>query len=138
MLLFINPAQTVLQMQKAFREAFPYLKLEFFLQRAGWQTGPPLKASPVIETGAIQSGRAEGTILVNPCMTVKELEDILHEQYFLDAQVFRKAGNTWLETTATDHWTLGQQNERGAQSDLRTGKTFVEMADYDLSRDTAA
>jgi hypothetical protein len=28
-------------------------------------------------------------------------------------QVFRKSGNVWLETSATDAWSLKQQNQEG-------------------------
>jgi hypothetical protein len=35
--------------------------------------------------------------------------------YGLSVQVFRKSGNVWLETSATDNWTLRQQNNEGAE-----------------------
>ncbi len=33
----------------------------------------------------------------------------------LVAFVYRRAGNSWVETSQTEHWTLEQQNREGAQ-----------------------
>jgi hypothetical protein len=30
-------------------------------------------------------------------------------------QVFRKSGKLWIQTTATDQWTLGEQNKNAMQ-----------------------
>jgi hypothetical protein len=46
-------------------------------------------------------------------MTVADLEFRLEKEYGLHIQVFRKSGNIWLETTATDNWTLDRQNQEG-------------------------
>ena len=35
------------------------------------------------------------------------------EIYDLNVQVFRRSGNIWLQTTATDHLSLSAQNEKG-------------------------
>ena len=39
----------------------------------------------------------------------KNIQDILG----IGVQVFRKAGQTWIQTTTTDEWTLTKQNEHG-------------------------
>jgi hypothetical protein len=41
-------------------------------------------------------------------------EQTLKEKFGINVQVFRKAGELWLQTTITDHWTLAEQ-ERAAQ-----------------------
>ena len=48
-------------------------------------------------------------------MTVNQLELLIFSKFGLAAQVFRKSGNVWLETSATDNWTLLQQNNEGAE-----------------------
>jgi hypothetical protein len=45
--------------------------------------------------------------------TVWELEQEFEKKFGLHIQVFRKSGSIWLETTATDNWSLEQQNEQG-------------------------
>jgi len=39
-------------------------------------------------------------------MLVSEFENQLAEKLKVSAQVFRKSGRSWLETTFTDGWTL--------------------------------
>jgi hypothetical protein len=46
-------------------------------------------------------------------MRVSELEQLLGNRYGLGVQVFRKAGNSWVETILTDSWTLEEQNNEG-------------------------
>ena len=50
---------------------------------------------------------------VSDNMKVSELEVLLQYEFGLPAQVLRKSGNLWMETTMTDHWSLRQQNDRG-------------------------
>ncbi|MEI8136499.1 MAG: hypothetical protein WCH21_04145 [Bacteroidota bacterium] len=54
-----------------------------------------------------------GTITITPQMTVADLEQNFRDIYGLSAQVFRKSGKVWLETTVTDVWTLEEQNSQG-------------------------
>ncbi|MNF16790.1 hypothetical protein D3C80_2199700 [compost metagenome] len=37
------------------------------------------------------------------------------EKLGLSAQIFRKSGNLWIETSLTDDWTLARQNDEGFQ-----------------------
>ena len=67
-------------------------------------------------------------------MKVEELERILKKDFGLRAQVFRKSGNLWLETTMTDGWTLAQQNYHGKELST-TEKTRDVPEEYDLNRD---
>jgi hypothetical protein len=41
-------------------------------------------------------------------------------------QVSRKSGTLWLETTMTDSWTLGQQNEHGRELSTPATKILPE------------
>jgi len=67
-------------------------------------------------------------------MKVIDLEKMFKNRFNLSAQVFRKSGNLWLETTMTDNWTLLQQNNHGRE--ISTGKKNPDKADdFDLNRD---
>jgi hypothetical protein len=48
-------------------------------------------------------------------MKVSELEELFEEVFGLSVQVFRKSGESWLQTTTTDSWTLNQQNLKGKE-----------------------
>lgn len=64
-------------------------------------------------------------------MTVHELESIFLNELGLYIQVFRKSGRVWLETTATDSWSLQKQNTEGQElsNDTAVGNE-EELPDY--------
>ncbi len=69
----------------------------------------------------------KGMLTITPNMTVAELEQNFNDVYGLSVQVFRKSGNVWLETTATDDWTLKSQNEQGQElSDYYERKNMID------------
>lgn len=51
-------------------------------------------------------------------MPVSAVEQLFQDYFGLSAQVFRKSGGSWLETSLTDDWTLKRQNDEGFE--LRT------------------
>lgn len=77
----------------------------------------------------------EGSIEITGEMKVRELERALGKLFPLRAQVFRRSGNIWLETTMTDDWTLAQQNEHGREISASDNKKDAVEDDYDLNRD---
>ena len=131
----IHPTRTIKEVQSDFSNYFPYLKLEFFSQSAfslpAIQQHIALPSNKKI--GRAQTNLSDGYLNVVPEMKVKELEQKLKEEFSLSAQVFRRSGNVWLQTTMTDNWTLQQQNEH-AKELLFDDKP--ELPDFDLERDT--
>lgn len=136
MYLHISPTRLISEIQGEFTRNFNYLKLEFFTRRgfvnsdySATQIAPPGR-----RIGDIQQVVTEGDIEIEGEMKVRELEERLKEEFSVAAQVFRRSGNLWLETTMTDNWTLNQQNRHGKE--ISTGTGFEKQAeDYDLSRD---
>ena len=135
--LRIAPNRLISDLQKDFNNAFPFLKIEFFQNR-----NPQLPAFTIrqilpnnkrIVDG--QTAVTDGDIEVNSQMKVKELEKIFKDQFSLVAHVFRRSGNLWLETTMTDDWTLGQQNEHGREISTDTKTDTSGDNDYELNRD---
>ena len=94
---------------------FPFLKLEFSkkIQHGGALAVrlPLLNINKTI--GECRTVYRDGSIIINPQMTVSQLEKEFSEIYGLTTQVFRKSGNIWLVTTVTDKWTLEEQNNQG-------------------------
>ncbi len=99
--------------QKEFNAFYPFLKLEFFKNRH-----PENKPSPKAEK--IDAGKSiqeltkfyeSGRINIDSKRTVAEVENDFWETFGLSAQVFRKSGNIWIETSLTDNWTLDKQNK---------------------------
>lgn len=96
-----------------FREAFKGLKIEFFVHPHGRTEGSPKRDMVVEETALKQLNPAfePCTLEITEDMSVAELEALFESKLNLHIQLFRKTGLNWIETTRTDHYTLGKQQE---------------------------
>jgi hypothetical protein len=105
-------------LKKQFSKHFPFLKLEFFSY--GHHKGGSSVLAKVISDGTLLAEIApaiqEQTFAFTPSTTVAEFEQRLQNEYSLPVQVYRKAGNLWLETVQTDNLSLAKQNTMGAES----------------------
>jgi len=117
MQLHIFPTRLISEVQKEFAAIFPFLKLEFFSGKANGQTRSTVFQiiSNNKRISDCQSATADGILEFEEEMKVAELENQLKSRFHLNAQVFRRSGNTWLQTTMTDNWTLQKQNEHGKE-----------------------
>lgn len=113
----IDDKRKLVDIQKDFNALFPFLKLEFF--KAPHKIGQGSAKNLLQDANKLvrdcRSSFPEGHLEIIDTMTVNQLEDLIFSSYGLAAQVFRKSGNVWLETSATDNWTLLQQNNEGAE-----------------------
>ena len=116
MQITINDQRKIFAVQKEFSEMFPQLKLEFY-SKSNKEGGTPSAklmkhiSKTIADCRTIHSS---GAITIQPQMTVGELEQSFRDIYGLAAQVFRRSGDNWIETTETDDWTLEKQNKPGA------------------------
>ncbi len=120
MLIKLRADMTVREVKWAFHQAYPYLKLEFFVQEHATGEGTSLNKKVGDDTRLtdVRGFMKEGTINIEPQQTVAELEQQFQQRFNLPVQVFRKAISIWLETTGTDKLTLHKQNEMGKESTL--------------------
>ena len=135
----IEPNRLISDIQKEFNKSFPFLKLEFFYNKNHSRT--KIQGKEIIphykKIGDEQKSVTNGEIVIKDDMKVNELENIFQEKFALSAQVFRKSGNLWLETTMTDNWTLHQQNNHGREISTETKRDY-ETNDYDMERDSTS
>ena len=136
MQLHIAPNRIISELQEEFNRQFAFLKLVFFNKKA--VSHSDFSANQLVpvtrKIGDIQVEIRDGDLEFDGTMKVNELEKLLKDEFSLAAQVFRKSGNIWLETTITDNWTLNQQNSHGKElSEERIVDNKPE--DYDLNRD---
>lgn len=103
--------QTVGDIQQAFSQAFPYLKIDFFknLELNGIRITKKLEPPFTIFNPTDVSIDLEGT------RTISEVKKDFLNITGLVTRIFRKSGNVWIETSLTDDWTLSRQNTEGAQ-----------------------
>lgn len=129
MYLHISATLPISDVQKAFSNTFPFLKIEFFKNQEMHYLLPG-------DTSIAEAHKMirEGSVAITGDVKVKDLERALNTLLPLHAQVFRRSGNIWLETTMTDNWTLAQQNEHGREISAPDKKKDKVRDDYDLSR----
>jgi hypothetical protein len=111
----ISDNKRLLDVKREFSEKFPFLKIEFYRRQHEVHQGSPERHHIPAETtiGEARLVHEEGELSINGHLKVSTLEQNFFEKFGLNVQVFRKSGNLWLQTTATDDWTLAEQNERG-------------------------
>lgn len=114
MTLSVTEEKKISDLQADFNVLYPFLKLEFF-QGKDNRNQPVRQIQSSAKLGDVIFAIQEGSIQLSDSMTVKELETIFNERFGIQAQVFRKSGNIWLETTMTDKWTLKNQNDHGRE-----------------------
>lgn len=101
--------------KKEFNKHFPYLKLEFFKTKPSLQSENFKKDILLVDFKLYKS---DSELAIVPEMPVATLEQQFFEKFGVWAQVFRKSGQSWLETTMTDDWTLARQNQEGEELSL--------------------
>jgi hypothetical protein len=128
--ILIADKRTVREIQKEFNEEFPFLKIEFFdTPHRRKQSSPKSKMyAGELRLALCRKVHNEGVIAIEATDSVTKFEELLWEKFGLSAQIFRKSGRLWIETSLTDSWTLERQNMEG-QELSRTHKNPYEEAD---------
>ena len=111
----IDDSISLLSFQEEFNRMFPYLKIKFFTL-SNKSTGTFTRKLLDMCTrnfGEFRIADTMGEIIITPDTTVSDLENKLNKDFSLFAQVYRNSGRIWLETNATDSWTLEEQNRQG-------------------------
>lgn len=113
----IKDDQTIEEVQEIFHHLFPFLKVVFFERHLNGLLKNKLN-QPIIDSNKLLGGFRldkidNGELIITSDIKVKEFEQYIDSTYCLHAQVFRRSGNVWLETTVTGNWTLGEQNMQG-------------------------
>jgi len=132
--LAVNERTVISGVQKDFNTIFPYLKIEFFRKphERGQASARKNMYDDSMAIRLIRNKKGPDRVVLSSRMKVHDFEKALEENYGLHVQVFRKSGNVWLETSATDSWTLEEQNEEGRSlaQHLRTERENPE--DHDM------
>jgi hypothetical protein len=109
MKLFIEKHSLAEDVKKIFTAYYPFLKIEFYkkpLTNSLYKKEAIPLHLPLIQQIQKQS---ETVINIERNKTVAEVENDF-SLIGLKAEIFRKSGNVWVETSLTNNWTLQQQN----------------------------
>ena len=132
MFLFLTLNTPIEELQRSFSDRYPFLKLEFY--KPGHASQDPVVKKHLQHSLNLRVAglKKDSVINIHDDLKVLELESVLRD-LGLNAQVSRRSGAMWLETTMTDNWSLLKQNEHGKEitllavnrstgSDTETGK----------------
>ncbi len=122
----INDARRISEIQEEFNKGFPFLKLEFFTGgHHKNQLSPNKNMIPNDRLlGSFRMKHNSGTITMDAFKTVVEIEEEIKHNLGLNAQILRKSGSLWIETSLTDKWSLALQNSEGYEISKKHGKSF--------------
>jgi hypothetical protein len=113
--LYLNKDYSIHQLQETFSSMYPYLRINFYYEAAQRKSHAFQCSffSPEVKMLDMNPSFRNGDLELGDEMQVVELEKKLLEQFGLHAQISRRSGNLWMETSKTNAWTLRQQNEHG-------------------------
>lgn len=98
--------------QKAFNEQYPFLKMEPVASSNG--NGTAMRFSSQTFLRDLPAAVTVPYILnIEGTTTIAELESDLLSTLKLPVQVLRKSGSMWIGTSLTKDWTLEHQNKEG-------------------------
>lgn len=117
MKITINKTTSSFDVRREFADSYDGLKIEFFHHTHEHEIGSPKKDMIKEDVLLVNlSSESEGRdLVIEENMSVNQVEDIF-EKLGLHIQVFRKMNISWIETTATDSYTLRQQIDLSRES----------------------
>jgi hypothetical protein len=129
--IIIDNKIKISEIQNEFQKQFPFLKIEFYKEAHTAGEGSLLKNTldTALTIGEIQKKNLSESIKITGLMKVSELESLFTKIFGLSVQVFRKSGNVWLQTTATDNWTLAEQNQKGGETFNSNEEKIIDSMD---------
>lgn len=122
MKIFITEEFLIRSIQNEFHSYYPHLKLEFFKNPHGAFEACPKqdRLAPDTPIDDIRNIHSAAWIDISKHVTAAELEQQFAHLLGLSAQVFRRTGGVWLETTAMDSRTLGELEAMGTRAPAST------------------
>ena len=113
---------------------FPYLKLEIYGKSHKDEEGSKSEdqLSHLTLLSEINPSLSEKEFNLDHEMSVSDFEKMIENELSLHVQVFRKSNSIWLQTTATDHWSLKKQNKKGQNSTIDYKIEPIDITDFDV------
>ncbi len=108
-------SRSVASLKKDFSALYPGLKIEFYEKPHKAYTTSSADFQ-LHDQALLEMATQEGEIDLDPAMTVEEVEQKFESDFGLHIQIYRQSKELWLQTSATDHWTLEVQNRKGIHS----------------------
>ena len=114
-LVEISDKKRLIDLQEEFNRQFPFLQLEFYSKphAEGQASSENDLLKNDLLVGDVREMHNSGHFNIDGNMKVGDFENLFYQLFGLNVQVFRKSYGKWLQTWATDIWSLNEQNRRG-------------------------
>jgi hypothetical protein len=118
MTINITDNTRIIDIQKKFRQAYPFLKIEFFDRPHAWSStvGKAHRYDPEFTIRFIQKIKKNYCLELHPWEKVGSVEEHFSQLFGLYPQVYRRNAYSWIETAGTDELSLDEQNGIGKKS----------------------
>ena len=102
-------------LQEEFNRIYPYLMIKFYSKphEFGESSSDSFLLDEELTIGEVRNKNTIGYMTMDENLPVGMFEKMFEKTFGLYIQVYRKSYGKWLQTWATDIWTLGEQNHRG-------------------------
>ncbi len=132
--LTFSPSVTIKEIQQEFGKKFKWLKIEFYSKPHSTSDKNVAKNMYASNKSLDEIGYRSSSVIIEISnnISVKELEETIQKRTGLYVQVFRKSGKVWLETSATDNWTLSEQNEEAEALQKQLKQEKENPDDHDI------
>ncbi|MBX7093652.1 MAG: hypothetical protein K1X56_02940 [Flavobacteriales bacterium] len=124
--LIFNEDSKLEDINKAFQQHFPFLKIQFYEDKIDQLAHKEVPGDPIKDYSKtihdVLHARINCSISMNGHTKVKNFEKNWIEDAGIWVQVFRKSGKIWLQTTVTDEMTLSEINHLGEEMNMPMGK----------------
>lgn len=114
-LLSISEDTRIGEIKTDFNKEYPFLKIDFLRRNSHGK----IRAE---EFEKLKIANNIKSIDINKQRTVADIKKDFKDLFGLTAEIFRKSGTVWIETSLTDDWTLEQQNSEAEYLSLHSGK----------------
>jgi hypothetical protein len=131
--LLIDSGKRLFEVQVEFQKMFPNLKIECYSHKH--EVGKGSLKEDMLDGQLLLSeinGSHSGHLNVRREMKVSELETAFVEVFGIAIQVFRKSQGIWIQTTASDSWTLSRQNSEAMEHDIVDEEIIDSMDQQDV------
>ncbi len=113
MLIEIDDAKTVSDIQDRFSLCFPFLKIEFYDKPHRWHesSSSSNQLGSSMFLGEIRKKHHAGILEIKSWYKTGDVERLFKKLFGLNAQIFRSENNRWKQSTESDNLTSKTQTE---------------------------
>lgn len=114
----INDNTRLREIEVVFSAFYPYLKLAFYKKsHEKYEASKEIDSiDPDMHVGDMKKAHVACVLEILPLSKVADVENEFQRRFGLSAQVLRKTGDGWEQTTGMDDFNLKELNEMGRNS----------------------